>query len=66
MSVNHGNTPAAWTAVGVSMIGFVLGGVAVMMSPIPMVLFWIGMVLTVAGLPVFLIMSKMGLNDVRH
>ena len=27
MSDNHGNTPAAWTAVTVAMLGFVVGGV---------------------------------------
>ena len=28
MSDNHGNTPAAWTAVTVAMLGFVVGGIA--------------------------------------
>ena len=26
MADNHGNTPAAWTAVGVAMLGFLVGG----------------------------------------
>ena len=26
MSDNHGNTPAAWTAVSVALLGFVVGG----------------------------------------
>lgn len=63
MSANHGNTPAAWTAVGISMIGFVIGGVALMMTPVPMVLFWASVVITIAGLPIFLVMSRMGLNE---
>lgn len=66
MSVNHGNTPAAWTGVGVSMIGFVLGGIVLMMTPVPMAWFWVSAVITLAGLPVFLVMSKMGLNDTQH
>ena len=31
---HHGNTPAAWTAVAVAMVGFVLGSVALMLTPI--------------------------------
>ena len=27
MSDNHGNTPAAWTAVTVAMLGFVVGSI---------------------------------------
>ena len=37
MSDNHGNTPAAWTAVIVALVGFVVGGVGLMLSPISMV-----------------------------
>ena len=33
MSDNHGNTPAAWTAVAVAMLGFVVGGVGLMLDP---------------------------------
>ena len=29
---HHGNTPAAWTAVTVAMVGFVVGGVALMLA----------------------------------
>ena len=36
MSDNHGNTPAAWTAVTVAMLGFVVGGVALMLDPVSM------------------------------
>ena len=34
MSDNHGNTPAAWTFVTVAMLGFVVGGVGMLLSPI--------------------------------
>ena len=51
MSDNHGNTPAAWTAVFVALVGFVVGGVGLMLSPISMVLFWIGVVIVVAAAP---------------
>ena len=66
MADNHGNTPAAWTAVGVAMVGFLIGGIALMLSPVSMVLFWIGIALGVVALPVFLVMSRMGYNGSSH
>lgn len=66
MSGEHGSNPAGWTATAVAMVGFVIGGVALLLSPVNMTLFWIGAVLAVAGLPVFLVMNKMGLGDAPH
>lgn len=66
MADNHGNTPAAWTAVGVAMLGFVVGGVALMLSPISMVLFWIGVALAVGSFPLFLLLAKLGFNTSSH
>jgi len=66
MSDNHGNTPAAWTAVAVAMLGFVVGGVALMLEPVSMPLFWVGCAIGVASLVVFAVMSKMGLNESGH
>ena len=66
MSDNHGNTPAAWTAVGVAMLGFVVGGIALMLEPVSMPLFWVGCAIGVASLVVFAVMSKMGLNESGH
>lgn len=63
MSVSHGNTPAAWTSVTIAMVGFVLGGFALMTNPVHMTLFWVGIVLAVVSFPVFLVMAKMGLNS---
>jgi hypothetical protein len=60
---HHGNTPAAWTAVSVAMLGFVVGGVALMLDPVSMTLFWVGCALGVASLVVFAVMAKMGMND---
>jgi hypothetical protein len=60
---HHGNTPAAWTAVTVAMLGFVVGGIALMLDPVSMVLFWVGVALGVASLVVFAVMAKMGMND---
>lgn len=66
MADNHGNTPAAWTAVAVAMVGFVIGSIALMLTPVNMVMFWIGIVLGVIALPVFLVMAKLGFNDSGH
>lgn len=63
MSNNHGNTPAAWTGVSLAMLGFVLGGVALMLDPVNLTLFWVAVALGVVALVVFAIMAKMGLNN---
>lgn len=66
MSDNHGNTPAAWAAVAVAMLGFVVGGIGLMFNPVSMVVFWIGVALGVVSLLVFVVMAKMGLNGPGH
>jgi hydrogenase/urease accessory protein HupE len=60
---HHGNTPAAWTGVTIAMLGFVIGGVALMLTPVSLPIFWVGVVLGVIALPVFLILNKMGYGD---
>ena len=60
---HHGNTPAAWTAVTVAMVGFVVGGIGLMLDPVSMPVFWVGIALGVASLVVFVVMAKMGMND---
>jgi hypothetical protein len=59
---HHGNTPAAWTAVTVAMLGFLVGGIALMLDPVSMAMFWVGCALGVASLVVFAVMAKMGMN----
>lgn len=66
MSDNHGNTPAAWTAVFVGLAGFVVGGIGLMLSPANMVVFWVGVALLPIALLVFVVMTKMGLGDAQH
>ncbi|GEP37188.1 hypothetical protein NPS01_08510 [Nocardioides psychrotolerans] len=63
MTDNHGNTPAAWTAVVVALVGFVVGGVGLMLSPISFVIFWIGVVITLAAGVLFGVMAKLGLHE---
>jgi hypothetical protein len=66
MSDNHGNTPAAWAAVAVAMLGFVVAGVGLMFNPIDMAVFWVGVAIGCASLIVFVVMAKMGLNGPGH
>ena len=62
MSANHGNTPAAWTAVVVALVGFVVGGVGLMLDPVSMPVFWVGVAITAAGGVLFVVMDKLGLH----
>ena len=66
MSDNHGNTPAAWAAVAVAMLGFVVGSVALLLSPISELMLWIGIVVALVAFPLFLVLSKLGLNSSDH
>ena len=62
MTAQHGNTPAAWTAVVVGLLGFVVGGVGLMLDPVSMTIFWVGAGLTAAAVVLFLVMSRLGLH----
>lgn len=66
MSDNHGNTPAAWTAVVVALLGFVVGGVGLMLDPISYPVFWVGVAIVVAAGGVFVAMDKAGLHQSSH
>jgi len=66
MSDNHGNTPAAWAAVAVAMLGFVVGGIGLMFDPVNLTVFWVGVALGVVALLLFLVMARMGLNGPGH
>jgi hypothetical protein len=68
MSDSHGNTPAAWTAVVVGLVGFLIGsiGLCLLGHSIAWPLFWAGVVVTFAGGLVFVVMAKMGLNVESH
>ncbi len=60
MSAHHGRTPAAWTGVAIALIGFVLGGVGLVVESMP--LFYVGLVLGVVSAVVGGVMSKMGMG----
>jgi len=59
---DHGNTPAAWTAVTIMLIGFVIGAIAVIAQN--WTLFWIGGVgVVVLGAIVGKVMQMMGMGQ---
>ena len=66
MSDNHGNTPAAWTAVSVAMLGFVVGAVGLLLDPISWVILWIGVALGLGSFVLFLVMAKLGYHESTH
>lgn len=66
MSDSHGNTPAAWSAVVVGLIGFLIGSVGLMLSPINYVVFWVGVAVVVGSGVLFLVLAKMGYNTESH
>lgn len=57
---HHGNTPAAWTGVTLMLIGFVVGGIGLVIGE--MLLFWIGVALQPVGVIAGSIMAKMGMG----
>jgi hypothetical protein len=57
---HHGNTPAAWTAVTIALLAFVIGGIGLMVGS--MLVFWIGVAFAPIAVIVMAIMSKMGLT----
>jgi hypothetical protein len=62
---DHGNTPAAWTAVTIIMVAFVVGAVGVLAGN--WALFWIGGVgLAVVGAVVGKVMQMMGMGKVAE
>jgi hypothetical protein len=60
MSESHGNTPAAWSAVAVAMLGFVVGSVGLMLDPVSYPVFWVGVALVIVSAIVFGVLAKLG------
>lgn len=55
---NHGQTPAAWTAVTIIMVAFAVGCLAVVLAQVW--LFWLSAAFIVVGMIVGKVMSMMG------
>jgi hypothetical protein len=58
---HHGNTPAAWTGVMIVLVGFIVGGIGLVIDNMPV--FWVGVALVPAGIILGKIMSKMGMGS---
>ncbi len=63
MSAHHGNTPAAWSAVVVALIGFTIGGIGLMFDPVSYPIFLVGVIVTVSAGIVFVAMDRLGMGD---
>lgn len=63
--MSHGSSPAAWTAVIVCLVGFLVGGIGLIPNP-NWVVFTIGVVLALASGVIGLVMSAAGLGGDRH
>ena len=57
---DHGSTPAAWTAVVIITLAFVVGTLAVVLGNWPM--FWVGVAMVPIGAIVGKVMSMMGMG----
>ncbi len=57
---HHGNTPAAWTGVTIILLGFVVGGIGMVIDNWPM--FWVGVALVPLGGIVGKVMQMMGMG----
>jgi hypothetical protein len=64
MAENNWNTPAAWTAVIIGLASFVVGGIGLMVSSMPV--FWVGVALSPVALVTLYVMAKMGLHTSSH
>jgi hypothetical protein len=57
---HHGSTPAAWTAVFLCLVAFLVGGAGLMVGS--WVVFWVGVALLVVSGVVGKVMQAMGLG----
>jgi len=57
---HHGNTPAAWTGVTILLVGFVVGGLGLILGS--WLWFWIGVAIGLVAPIIGKIMQAMGLG----
>ena len=57
---DHGSTPAAWTAVAIITIAFIVGTLALILGNWPM--FWVGVALVAVGAVTGKVLAMMGLG----
>ena len=61
MTAHHGNTPAAWTAVTIMFVGFLISGLALPFD-VPW-LFFVGIGIVVVGAVTGKVMQMMGMGS---
>jgi hypothetical protein len=61
MTAHHGNTPAAWTAVTIMFVGFLISGLALPFE-LPW-LFFVGVAVVAVGAVVGKVMQMMGMGS---
>jgi hypothetical protein len=61
MTTHHGNTPAAWTAVTIMFVGFLIAGLALPFG-LPW-LFFVGIAVVVIGAVTGKVMQMMGMGS---
>ena len=59
-TAHHGSTPAAWTGVAIALVGFIVGGLGLLIES--MTLFYIGLALGALAAIVGGVMSRMGMG----
>ena len=57
---HHGSTPAAWTLVGLVLLGFLVGAAGMVIDN--WTVFWVGVAIAVFGLVVGKVMQNMGMG----
>lgn len=55
---HHGNTPAAWTGAIIAFVGFVVGGIGLVL--LNWTVFWVGVALVVVSVIATFVLQKMG------
>jgi hypothetical protein len=58
---HHGNTPAAWSAVGVALVAFLVGGLGLVIDNY--IVFWVGVGMLGLAAVVGKVMQAMGMGD---
>ncbi len=63
-AVGHGNSPAAWIAVGIILLGALISSIAVVIATPWM--FWAGLVVILAGVITGKVLTAMGFGEQPH
>ncbi|MEY5145417.1 MAG: hypothetical protein RL745_786 [Actinomycetota bacterium] len=61
--IDHGSTPASWTAVIVMLVGMLIAGIAMILKQ--PTYFWVGMAIIPVGAAAGWVMAKAGLGQQR-